>query len=215
MIRTLGMHRCGFKVPPLKRESGMRGRILDISTEVESLFLQLGASGRGLHEQLSSIEGMISPPMAKKIRWIASVRNKAVHERVVEVDLEDFSKAGAQVVAYLKQLVASITPKKTKHKDPQGLPEPGKPWAEKDGWEKTKTVGECCVAWQSHFNSWHGAFAATYQLSRRDLQSSCWFCRVPGKEADGHQGNVEDGFSQGHAGTRSLFDREMPSTDPH
>ncbi|WP_146036404.1 hypothetical protein ACMGGD_27665 [Pseudomonas sp. BNK-6] len=146
MIRTLGMHRCGVKVPPLKRESGMRGQILDISTEVESLLLQLGASGRGLHEKLSSIEGMISPPMAKKIRWIASVRNKAVHERVVEVDLEDFSKGGVQVVAYLKQLVASITPKQTKHKEPQGSPEPGKSWAEKDGWEKTKTVGTYMAA---------------------------------------------------------------------
>lgn len=121
----------------------MRGRILDISTEVESLLLQLGASGRGLHEKLSAIEGVISPPMVKKIRWIASVRNKAVHERVVEVDFEDFSKGGAQVVAYLKRLVASITAKQTKHKDPQGSPEPDKPWAEKDGWEKTKTVTEC------------------------------------------------------------------------
>lgn len=124
----------------------MRGQILDISTEVESLLLQLGASGRGLHEKLSSIEGMISPPMAKKIRWIASVRNKAVHESVVEVDLEDFRKGGAQVVAYLKQLVASITPKQTKHKDPQDSPEPDKTWAEKDGWEKTKTVGTYMAA---------------------------------------------------------------------
>lgn len=109
----------------------MRGRILDISTEVESLLLQLGASGRGLHEKLSAIEGVISPPMVKKIRWIASVRNKAVHERVVEVDSEDFSKGGAQVVAYLKRLVASITAKQTKHKDPQGSPEPDKPWPRK------------------------------------------------------------------------------------
>ncbi|MEN5094018.1 hypothetical protein ABE458_25335 [Pseudomonas protegens] len=124
----------------------MRGQILDISTEVESLLLQLGASGRGLHEKLSSVEGMISPPMVKKIRWIASVRNKAVHESVVEVDLEGFSKGGAEVVAYLKQRVASITAKQTKHKDPQVSSEPGKPWAEKGGWEKTKTVGTYMAA---------------------------------------------------------------------
>ncbi|ROL76581.1 hypothetical protein BLX41_14635 [Pseudomonas protegens] len=124
----------------------MRGQILDISTEVESLLVQLGATGRGLHEKLSSIEGMISPPMAKKIRWIASVRNKAVHESVVEVDLQGFCKGGAEVVAYLKQLVASITAKQAKHKDPKVAPEPGKPWAEKDGWEKTRTVGTYMVA---------------------------------------------------------------------
>lgn len=58
----------------------MRGKILDYTTQIESLLTKLGATGRGMHEKLDSIESKIELSMVKKIRWIATLRNKAVHE---------------------------------------------------------------------------------------------------------------------------------------
>ena len=48
---------------------------------IESLLEEkLGASGKGLHTKLSSVEKKLSAPMISKIRYIASVRNSVVHE---------------------------------------------------------------------------------------------------------------------------------------
>ena len=41
---------------------------------------RLGASGRGLHEKTSSVEGKLTPGLVKRLRFIATVRNKLVHE---------------------------------------------------------------------------------------------------------------------------------------
>ena len=50
----------------------MRGKILDYTTQIESLLTKLGATGRGMHEKLDSIESKIELSMVKKIRWIAT-----------------------------------------------------------------------------------------------------------------------------------------------
>ncbi len=41
---------------------------------------RFGASGRGLHEKTSSVEGKLPPELVKRLRFIATVRNKLVHE---------------------------------------------------------------------------------------------------------------------------------------
>lgn len=41
---------------------------------------ELGASGRGLHEKVSSVEDSLPEPLVKRLRFIATVRNKLVHE---------------------------------------------------------------------------------------------------------------------------------------
>ena len=43
----------------------MRGKILDYTTQIESLLTKLGATGRGMHEKLDSIESNIEAPMVK------------------------------------------------------------------------------------------------------------------------------------------------------
>ena len=40
----------------------------------------LGASGKGLHEKVSSVQGSLPPPLVKRLRYIATVRNKLIHE---------------------------------------------------------------------------------------------------------------------------------------
>jgi hypothetical protein len=39
-----------------------------------------GAQGRGLHEKVSSVEGRLPGPLVKQLRFIATVRNKLVHD---------------------------------------------------------------------------------------------------------------------------------------
>ena len=43
------------------------------------------AKGRGLHEKLSSVQESIDPFVAKKIRMVATIRNKLVHEENFEL----------------------------------------------------------------------------------------------------------------------------------
>ena len=41
---------------------------------------KLGATGRGLHEKVSSVEARLPRELVRKIRLVATVRNKVVHE---------------------------------------------------------------------------------------------------------------------------------------
>jgi len=51
------------------------------SKRLESLLeMKLGATGRGLHEKVSSVEGKLPRELVRKIRLVATVRNKIVHE---------------------------------------------------------------------------------------------------------------------------------------
>lgn len=54
---------------------------------LESLLeARYGASGKGLHEKLSSVERQLSPELVRSIRYIATVRNNAVHQDGFEID---------------------------------------------------------------------------------------------------------------------------------
>lgn len=51
------------------------------SKKIESVLERvLGASGKGLHEKVSSVEGKIPSALVKRIRYIATIRNKLIHE---------------------------------------------------------------------------------------------------------------------------------------
>lgn len=41
---------------------------------------RLRAAGRGLHEKVSSVEDRLPEPLVRKLRKIATIRNKIVHE---------------------------------------------------------------------------------------------------------------------------------------
>jgi hypothetical protein len=41
---------------------------------------KLGATGRGLHEKVSSVESRLPHELVRKLRLVATVRNKIVHE---------------------------------------------------------------------------------------------------------------------------------------
>jgi hypothetical protein len=51
------------------------------SKRLEHLLEQnAGATGKGLHQKVSSVEGKLPPELVRKIRLVATVRNKLVHE---------------------------------------------------------------------------------------------------------------------------------------
>ncbi len=48
---------------------------------LESLLEQaLGATGKGLHEKVTSVQNRLPQPLVRKLRFAATVRNKIVHE---------------------------------------------------------------------------------------------------------------------------------------
>ena len=51
------------------------------SKRLESLLeKKLGATGKGLHEKVSSVENRLPRELVRKLRLVATVRNKIVHE---------------------------------------------------------------------------------------------------------------------------------------
>lgn len=79
--------------------------------QLEGLLEQrFGAQGRGLHEKLSSVEAQIPLPVVKQIRWIASLRNRVVHEGAVIDDVTDFKRAVTTARRRLEALPATGSP---------------------------------------------------------------------------------------------------------
>jgi hypothetical protein len=76
---------------------------------LESLLEQaLGATGKGLHEKVSSVQARLSPPLVKKLRFVATVRNKIVHEADYKQidDRDGFLRACDEAEAELKAMAA-------------------------------------------------------------------------------------------------------------
>jgi len=53
------------------------------------------ATGRGLHEKISSVENDLPRPLVRRLRFVATVRNKLVHESDVDSldNREDYVQA--------------------------------------------------------------------------------------------------------------------------
>jgi hypothetical protein len=76
---------------------------------LESLLEQaFGATGKGLHEKVTSAQDKLPPALVKKLRFIATVRNKIVHESNYQEidDRAGFIRACDEVEAELKALAA-------------------------------------------------------------------------------------------------------------
>lgn len=84
--------------------------IIKISQELEkTLERKFGAEGRGLHEKLTSVESKVAPEIRKKVRLIATIRNKAVHEdtKYAATNIETIRNAYAVVKPALAKGSAS------------------------------------------------------------------------------------------------------------
>lgn len=84
--------------------------VITASRELESLLeSHWQAEGKGLHEKLTSIEHNIPSDIAKRIRYLATIRNKVVHES--DYFLEDTHKFQQEFNA-VKDALTSISGKK-------------------------------------------------------------------------------------------------------
>ena len=76
---------------------------------LESLLEQaLGATGKGLHEKVTSVQNRLTQPLVKKLRFIATVRNKIVHESNYQQidDRDGFVRACDEAEATLRAMLA-------------------------------------------------------------------------------------------------------------
>ena len=78
---------------------------------LESLLEQgLGATGKGLHEKVSSVQARLPQPLVKKLRFIATVRNKIVHEADYQKidDRAGFTRACDEAEAALRAMLQPV-----------------------------------------------------------------------------------------------------------
>jgi hypothetical protein len=70
----------------------------------------LGASGKGLHDKVSSVQAKLVPALVKRLRYIATVRNKIVHESDYQKidDRDGFIKACDEAEAALRALLPVV-----------------------------------------------------------------------------------------------------------
>lgn len=68
----------------------------------------LGATGKGLHEKVSSVQDRLPQPLVRKLRFVATVRNKIVHESdYTQIDdRAGFVRACDEAEAELRALLA-------------------------------------------------------------------------------------------------------------
>ena len=95
---------------------------------IESLLEQrLGATGKGLHEKLNSVQGRLPVDIIKTARWIATLRNSAVHQHDFEIrNPEDFMNSASRVISFLEAMpvnaasAAPATPARSRSPRPGG-----------------------------------------------------------------------------------------------
>ena len=73
-----------------------------------------GASGRGLHEKLTSVQSRLPQPLVKKMRYIATVRNRLVHE--TSVDRLDDKNGFETACNAAEQQLSALRPKAKSNK---------------------------------------------------------------------------------------------------
>lgn len=99
------------------------GEIVERSKKLEALLKALEAEGRGMHELISSIQDKLEPELNKKLRFIATIRNQAIHEPEFDLDndFESFCAACEEAEEILKKI---ISPKKPRRKEKEEIPPP-------------------------------------------------------------------------------------------
>lgn len=92
-------------------EAAVRG-----SKRIEAVLRDgFGAEGRGLHEYLGSVENRIPIDIVRKARFIASVRNKVVHQEEDIFNLDDFNQSVDEVVYSLNKVLEKELLQKETH----------------------------------------------------------------------------------------------------
>ena len=86
--------------------------VIRYSKELEGLLArEFSAMGRGIHEKISSVEDRCPADLVRKIRFVATVRNKLVHDDGYEIeDLDRFVLVAEQALDGLRELADQPAP---------------------------------------------------------------------------------------------------------
>ena len=77
--------------------------LIKIAQDIETVLEEdYGATGKGLHEKASSVESQLTPEVMKRIRFIATIRNKAVHDDIQSAEKEIENVRSAAEAVYLE-----------------------------------------------------------------------------------------------------------------
>jgi len=80
--------------------------VITTSKELESLLeTEFGATGRGLHERITSVQSQLTPALVKRMRYLATLRNKVVHGEQLP-NLDGYEPAFEQSKAELQNIIA-------------------------------------------------------------------------------------------------------------
>lgn len=119
-----------------------RAEILEKASKVESLLVNLGGHGSGIHGKLTSIERTMQADMNSKIRRLATIRNKAAHDPNFETNIWSFRDLANEIINSLTAILAARKRTDSKRQSNKARSEqPSKNWSEMDWKERTKVVG--------------------------------------------------------------------------
>lgn len=88
----------------------INGKVIRYSKKIESILIQYGAEGTGIHSYLNSLEdGKIDSKTIKELRWIATLRNNVVHNdlHLSDTEFKNFETACERSINVLKSSLES------------------------------------------------------------------------------------------------------------
>lgn len=84
--------------------------VIEHSKAIEQILSErFGATGRGLHEKANSVANQLDEPTIKTLRWIATMRNKVVHENFSLPNQNDFINSAQRVCEKLQSMPVQPT----------------------------------------------------------------------------------------------------------
>ncbi len=114
--------------------------------KIESILSDMGAEGKGLNEKLDSIKHRFDEKIIKAIRFIATIRNKLLHEDNFEMDYkleEGFDKTYDFIMDNISQYSSTYEERNStnsssssSNKSSNNSDDLSKLWDDLSGWQK-------------------------------------------------------------------------------
>ena len=119
--------------------------VIKKAKKIENALSDMGAEGKGLNEKLNSIEHKFDEKVIKAIRFIATIRNKLVHEDDFEMDYdleEGFDRTYDFIINNINQNEStyeessSYSSSSSSYNSSNGTDDLMKLWDSLSGWQK-------------------------------------------------------------------------------
>ena len=120
--------------------------VIKKAKKIESILSDMGAEGKGLNEKLDSIKHRFDEKIIKAIRFIATIRNKLLHEDNFEMDYkleEGFDKTYDFIIDNIRQHSSNYEEKNdssgsfsSSHNSSNNFDDLAELWDNLSGWQK-------------------------------------------------------------------------------